>query len=269
MDPKRTDVWLPRRTKSKIEPGKLYKLTDSNWDADSLRWGKNITHTSTRRTGKSPWIPLGMDGFISIQQAQKLSEKNAVESKVRLHAYVHPIIGLFLNRVHCDINKPVIWECMGEVESGTIDKVAICSKLTTVTTFQPPPKIGIFTRMRFGFGCASKVYNKPEFAGWTLDWFSGRDRKKDSAANIAKMCENEVLACNAELHNLPPQGYAARSAWWMCWASTAFVEQSEKQVELFTARAAVDANLAATELGIPNFDLITLAETTMLPREDA
>jgi hypothetical protein len=94
--------------------------------------------------------------------------------KTYFRACTHPIIAALLRRVYFDSNKPVLWECVGNIKHLTAEKFAYCTELTTkyTTTF---PMISDYTRMKFGFGCVSKVYKDKVFQEWILDWVGGND----------------------------------------------------------------------------------------------
>lgn len=139
----------------------LYKLTTQDYKTrvgfpEETQWGVNVTHTA--------------------------SGKGALCSNGWLHAYTHPLLAVLFNRMHANIDDPVLWECDGEI--GITDrgiKVG-CTRLTTIRTI-PLPSITTEQRVHFAMLCALTIYDDPLFISWCNDWLSGKDR---SIATINK-----------------------------------------------------------------------------------
>ena len=239
----------------------LYLLTNANWEANGTHWTTGVTknipgNESVFNAKGDSWLSL--DEFLAAWQ-NKDKQQPIIREKW-LHAFTHPIIAMLLNRVYVDADDPKVWRCRGKIAHLAIDKLAYCNELTT-EQLMVKPNIGLYTRMKFGFACVDKVYKNTAFHNWMLDWFGGR-RGHETARDMAADCELEVADF----------GKAAIAAQWMCWACVAFgdesmIDQSKQLIEYFTARAAVEANLAAYEKKI-DFDLVTIAEITMSVRRE-
>lgn len=234
----------------------LYFLTDAKWKSkDGGDWSFGRTRNIYKPTKGSSW--LSKDEFQSIYEKQNW-----------FRAFTHPVIAILLNRIYIDIDDPSVWECNGRINHLMISKLAFCSEITTKKLLRKP-KISLHTRILFGFGCVAKVYKDVVFMDWLLDWVGCKNRSYRKAGDMAAYCAKQVAWDQKNHHGqLSTTGRAAWAAYWMCWACVAFadpsmIDRSTRLVELWTAQAAVEANLVAHETKLTDFDLITIAEVTM------
>ena len=135
---------------------KLYKLTDENdQTCNQTQWGENITHSGT---GEGPMCSEGW-----------------------IHAYIDPLLAIFVNPIHGGYVKPNLWIAEGEIKLQDSLKVA-CLTLTTLYKEEIPPTLTDNQRIRVGIKCALKVYEEEFFGRWAKNWLSGKDRTHKSAA---------------------------------------------------------------------------------------
>jgi len=93
-----------------------------------------------------------------------------------LHFYNNPLVGLFLNPAHADIENPRLFRA--EVEGEVLDdhglkcgysRARLVEELTV-------PQISPVQRVRFAILCTKKVYKEKEWNKWANNWLSGKDR---------------------------------------------------------------------------------------------
>ncbi len=117
---------------------KLYKFTeqDATTYEKSTLWGEGVTH-----------------------KKEKKDNPNLCSSDV-IHAYKNLNLGLLLNPIHADIQKPRIWEAKGVVVAKDFGKVG-CFSLTTVKEIDTPEWVKsdkvLFVRIQFAILCAEAV----------------------------------------------------------------------------------------------------------------
>lgn len=137
---------------------KLYKLVNQSW----------TTHHSSMK-----W-EIGKRNVIEIPGKRLCSPEV-------IHAYTHPLLAVFLNPIHANIEDPILLE----VESFSI--VADDNGLKVGVKDMLPirvmglPVVTIEQRVSFGILCALRVCNDKDFVLWASKWLSGEDRSKLSA----------------------------------------------------------------------------------------
>ena len=134
------------------------KLTNKDgYTKNQTLWGENITHEATGSSNQA----LCSDGWI--------------------HFYEHPLIAVFMNPVHAQLNEPRLYSCLieGEIEKDGQLKSG-CKKLTTLSRL-PLPVITSEQRIEIGIRCAMIVYKEQHWSLWAQKWLSGEDRTKKSA----------------------------------------------------------------------------------------
>ena len=143
----------------------LYKLTTQDGRTrvgypNETRWGENVEHEATGPEGRA----LCSDSWI--------------------HAYTDPLLAVFLNPIHADISKPVLWEAEGVVGKSDGLKVG-CRKLKTVRKIDLPA-VTTEQRVKFAILCAKQVCKDEQWNAWADKWLSGEDRSKKVAAEAAR-----------------------------------------------------------------------------------
>lgn len=243
----------------------LYMLTDRNSFSNGFRWASGRTHSwkDTRLLMSSKWMSMDQLGDI---YKNKTNQKNKL-----LIAHTHPVIALLMNRVTYDVDDPILWECSGDVDSITPDRVAHCKTLQTKEEGLLPV-INPLTRIRFGFGCVTKVYKDEEYNEWILDWFGSKDMLFKRGKEIMEKCIKTVQETVKQKGEDCPEAIAGFAAQWMCCATTAYQDWMyrdgmTKTIEMWTAKAAQESFLAAQKMKLDNFDLVRIAEVSMAARD--
>ena len=142
----------------------LYKLTTANFktrkgESNETTWGEGVTHSGT---GEGE---LCGPGYI--------------------HAYTDPLLAVFLNPIHANIQNAVLWECEGDIAKSDNGLKVGCVSLTTLRRLELPA-VTTEQRIKFGLLCALEVYDNAAFAAWARAWLSGEDRTEKPAAEAAR-----------------------------------------------------------------------------------
>jgi hypothetical protein len=230
----------------------LYILTDSMWKAEGFSWGPSSTNSSCNKN--SDWSSVYED----------LTENK--DEKKYILAYTHPIIAILLNRIRNDEDHQILWECSGKVRYITVDKIAHCEKLKTERFRPVTPKISIFTRMKFGFACVTKIYNESVFYNWVLDWIGGKDRSIKKIKEIENYFSQLIVKEQGKKETDYAEVTKLFCVYWMCLAAQEAHAGSEKLAEKFTALAALEAVRFAHDNKVKDFDLVKIAECIMSAR---
>lgn len=240
-------------------PGLLYKLTDRNLESTQrLQWGKEQTRFIENRASK----------WMSLNEAETWIKKPKPYGRW-LFAYTHPVIACLLYRSQHGpegLDDPILWEATGNTKYLTVDKVALCSEMTTHRPLDMPT-ISPFTRMKFGFGCVAKVYKNELYQEWILDWVGDKDRSSEKSRRMASYCAMEFEGEQKKNGEFTAKSQAAWAAQWMCWAAGAYDHNVKNNlIEFWISQAAVEAAKAAHRMNNKDFDLVTIAEITMSAR---
>jgi len=136
---------------------KLYKLTDKNDQTyGGCQWGEGVTHTA--------------DG------------KGELCTKHWIHAYVDPVLAVFLNPMHgkYDTDTGHMWECEGEIDIDDEGRKVGCIKLTTIRRIDMP-QVTTRQRTRFAILCAKKVSKNKKWIKWANGWLREKNETADDA----------------------------------------------------------------------------------------
>jgi hypothetical protein len=203
-----------------------YKLTDKDGytrknEANQCIWGENITHTAA---GKGSL--LCTSDFI--------------------HVYRHPLIAAFMNPIHADFEKPLLWAC--EANGECAHEGQLKSGFRSVTTLRliDLPVISLEQRVRISIYCALKQYSEPSFVKWAQGWLDGSNRSTAAATAAARAAAAATGAAAgaaaAEAEAAWAAARAARAAE-AAWAAEAAARAAE--AARAAARAAAEAAWAA------------------------
>ena len=211
----------------------LYKLTDqahrtrAGHDNETL-WGVGVEHSAKGDAEQD----LCSDGW--------------------LHAYTDPLLAVFLNPIHADINNPVLWEAEGEVGKSDGCKVG-CRTLRTVRII-PLPKVTTEQRVKFAILCAKQVCKDEKWNAWADAWLSGEDR----SSKAAEAAEAAGAAADAAYAAAYAAARAARAAAWRAAARAAEAAADAADA----ADAAADAAYVgeAARAAGKNIDLAAIAK---------
>ena len=139
---------------------KLFKLTTQDnktraGESNECVWGPNVTHKAIGDGSK-----LCSDGFI--------------------HAYESPLVAVFMNTIHADIENPKLWECKGEIVKRDGQLKCGVRTLTTVKEIALPI-LSIEQRIAIAILCAKVVYKDKQWNIWADSWLNGTDRSAKTA----------------------------------------------------------------------------------------
>ena len=116
-----------------------------------------------------------------------------------LHFYNNPLVGLFMNPAHADIENPRLFRA--EVEGEVLDDHGLKCGYSRARLIEEltVPQISPVQRVRFAILCAKEVYKEKEWNRWADNWLSGKDRTKESAKSIENVFSvAEITAQSAE-----------------------------------------------------------------------
>ena len=139
---------------------KLYKLTDAKGQTyNETQWGPGVEHTAS---GKGALCTAGW-----------------------LHAYVDPLLAVFLDPAHGNFvpyrQAAQLWEAEGDVRLDDVGLKVGCTRLMTVRTI-PLPAVTDEQRIAFAIRCALKVFHGLAWVVWAEGWLSGEDCSAGSAS---------------------------------------------------------------------------------------
>ena len=138
---------------------KLYKLTNQDGQTHGgCQWGEGVTHTASGKGG------LCGPGW--------------------LHAYTDPLLAVFLNPIHANIQNPRLWECDGEVGKTDHGLKIGCTRLTTIREI-PLPAVTTNQRVRFAILCAKTQHHDAGWTAWADGWLSNANRAAARAYSAA------------------------------------------------------------------------------------
>lgn len=102
-----------------------------------------------------------------------------------LHCYSSPLLGLFMNPIHANIDNPRIFSCLVDGEHLEDNGVKECWEHMTLISELTLAAPSIVQRVAFEILCTLKVCSEPTFVLWANRWLSGEDRSKEFADTAA------------------------------------------------------------------------------------
>ena len=123
-----------------------------------------------------------------------------------LHFYNDPLVGMFMNPIHADIENPRLFRA--EVEGNFIDDNGLECGYSRARLIEelPVPQISPVQRVRFAIFCVKEVYKEKGWNKWADNWLSGKNRTINTAwstkCNFCTICtasamENAVSAAES------------------------------------------------------------------------
>ena len=181
----------------------LYKLTDQDGftrkgKQNECLWGPGVKHTSKGPHDKR--IDLCTNSYI--------------------HCYENPLVAVFMNSQHENLNNPILWEAKGFVSKRNGQLKAGCFSLTTIKKIELPV-LTANQRIRAAIYIALEYYKEPKFKKWAENWLNNKDRSENAAANAAANATdaanaaysaNAAYAANAAINAANAAAYAAADA---------------------------------------------------------
>lgn len=199
----------------------LYKLTDINGQTrNNTQWGEGITNCAKYGKGE-------------------------LCSEYYVHAYTHPLLAVFFNPIHAQIENPRLWEAKGRIVKRNHGREMGCKSLTTICEI-PCPTITPEQHMRFGMLGALKVCTNSVFIAWAKKWLNNRGHGMAPSVpwDVAK--------------NLLSQGGSLLQAAWYVTKAIAAHDRGEMFLARYNAAAAVALAARAKDI-----DLVAIAEEAM------
>ncbi|MDD4242899.1 MAG: hypothetical protein PHG08_01170, partial [Bacilli bacterium] len=210
---------------------KIYKLTDQNLQTyNGFQWELGVA---------APELPAGGD----------------LCSSSYYHAYTSPLLAVFLNSIHADIENPKMFEAEGFGELADDHGLKVGYKSMVLVKELELPAVTLTNRIAFGILCSLEVYKEPAFVTWAENWLNGTDRTIEAAWAAARAAWAAARAARAWAAR------AARAAAWAAERAAASWAAAEAAAE---ARAAARAAAAAARAAAAEkFNLIELAKKAM------
>jgi hypothetical protein len=154
-----------------------------------------------------------------------------------IHFYDDPLLAVFFNPIHANIDKPRLWEI--ETDGDTkVDATKGGARRARLLTELPLSLISLSQRVEIAIRCVLTLHSEPNFVIWAENWLNGTNRTKAAAAKAAAAwtwaeAAAWSAACSAE----------AEAAWS---ATRAAQEAAMWAAKAATAEAAMWAAKAAT-----------------------
>ena len=181
------------------------------------------------------------------------------------HCYSHPVLALFLNPIHANIENPRIFKIK-------VDRIVASDGLKQASLEQTIieeliiPKPTLIQTTAFGIICAKHIYKNIKFQSWANNWLSNEDRSIHAARAAARAAEDAAWAAEAAARAVCAAVCAAedaaRAAAWAAEAAARAVCAAEDAARA-AAWAAEDAARACNNKKQSSF-LIQAAEQAML-----
>ena len=96
-------------------------------------------------------------------------------SKYVLHCYAHPLLAIFYNPIHANIQKPRLFKIEIDRVVATDGKKQASLEQTLLIEL-PLPTISTEQRVHIAILCAKTVYTDKAWNAWADSWLSGKDR---------------------------------------------------------------------------------------------
>ncbi len=104
-------------------------------------------------------------------------------SSAWIHGYRDPILGVLLNPIHANFDRPRLWRCEAIVGIDDGTKLG-CTWLRTVEEV-PLPEVTTEQRVRFAILAAKQVCTDERWLAWAEGWLSGQDRSYEPPSRTA------------------------------------------------------------------------------------
>ena len=140
-----------------------YKLTKQNLTThNGFQWTFNKTETINKSGGE-----LCSDSFF--------------------HAYHDPLLAVFLNPIHANIDNPRLFRVKVNGRGKNGHGLKCGYKSMTLVEELELPVITETQKIAFGILCAIEVSNDDYFVSWAEKWLDGTDRSIESADSVASV----------------------------------------------------------------------------------
>ena len=172
-----------------------------------------------------------------------------------LHFYSDPLVGLFMNPNHANIENPRLFRA--EVEGKFLDDHGLKCGYTKARLVEelPVPQISPVQRVRFAIFCVKEVYKGKKWNEWANNWLSGKDRTMMKAWN-RDCTKDAIIATNAAL---------AAYAFYANNVPGATLQQWIAEIAIYAAKSVTEsvAESIASATESKEIDLIGIARKAM------
>jgi hypothetical protein len=129
-----------------------------------------------------------------------------------IHFYDDPLLAVFFNPIHANIDKPRLWEI--EIDGDTkVDATKGGARRARLLTELPLSLITPTQRVEIGIRCVQGLHSEPNFVIWAENWLNGTNRTKTAAAKAAwRAWEAAALAAEAGAWAAEATALAAEAA---------------------------------------------------------
>jgi len=155
-----------------------------------------------------------------------------------IHFYDDPLLAVFFNPIHADIDNPRLWEM--EIDGDTkMDATKGGARRARLVRELPLSLITPTQRVEIGIRCVQGLHSEPNFVIWAENWLNGTNRTKTAAAQAAWRAKEsaagawrawEARALAAEAAALAARPADAAAVMWAAWAAKAVKEAEAHQV---------------------------------------
>ena len=189
-----------------------------------------------------------------LNEAKTTNGKGTLCGPGWLHFYSHPLLAVFLNRIHCNFDNPRLFEIKaeGKIKNDRGLKLG-CTKMTLVKELELP-KVTPEQRVKFGILCALEVFKNKEFAKWAQNWLDGTDRTENSRLSMRQELQN----CYT---NKTSQGWTPANTF--LYGLGSLNEQKYSDMELYIGGTAEDMVQSQAAKKKKQIDLIKIAQKAM------
>ena len=169
-----------------------------------------------------------------------------------LHFYSNPLVGLFLNPAHVNIENPRLFRAEVEGKFLNDNKTKCGYSRAKLVEELPVPQISPVQRVRFAILCAKKVYKGKEWNEWANKWLSKKNRINVDRSNKYNFCTTRTMGVSG----------AVESAYFATKSATSTVKS--KMIAFYAAKSAVSAaEIAFYVTKNKKIDLIRIAQKAM------
>jgi hypothetical protein len=101
-----------------------------------------------------------------------------------IHFYDDPLLAVFFNPIHANIDNPRLWEM--EIDGDTkMDATKGGARRARLVRELPLSLITPTQRVEIGIRCVQGLHSEPNFVIWAENWLNGTNRTKTAAAQAA------------------------------------------------------------------------------------
>ena len=95
-----------------------------------------------------------------------------------LHAYTDPLLAVFLNSIHANIQNPRLFRGLGDGLFKDDSGLKVGYNRMVILEEMVLPSVTLINRVSFGILCAKSVTADKKWNQWADNWLSGKNRTK-------------------------------------------------------------------------------------------